>query len=275
MKSTDLAPVSAPRRVATGHRDGGPTMARTLRSETIKLVSTKAAGSMPLIGLAIPLLVTLTTVLAAEDPSRVNLVTAVMSTFPVVLVLPVAVVTSAFTSEVSYGTLRVTYACTPRRMQVLVAKLLVGVGYSMAVQAIVLTAAVAIGGVAQVLRGAPVGIDEQGPVRFALGIVVGGLFTMGGLACAYLVRSTAAAVTLVAVYPFAEGVACDLVRQSEASGWAKWFPFTAAFDASQGVTDVPQFGVETLGRPWGILYFAVLVCAAMAVAAWRELRRDV
>lgn len=250
------------------------TLGDVLSSEWIKLLTTRGALILPLGALALPLLVMVATVAAARDPGGVNLSTAAMSTFAVTMVIPVAAVTSALTADMGHGTLRVTYAATPRRGRVVAAKVVVSLTYVAVVLASVMVVTVAAGAGLQAMRGAPIGLDADGPTRLCLGIAVACLYTLGALALAYLLRTTAAAVTLVALYPFAEGIARDLLRQSQASAWAQWFPVNAALDAAMGVTDVPSYGIVTLGRPWGILYLAAQVAVVFAAAALRELRRD-
>lgn len=250
------------------------TFIHTLRAERIKLLSTRSALVMALAALVAPMVVCVATLTLSRDPGGVNLVTAAMSTWPIVLVCPAVVVTGAFTGEVGTGTLRVTYACTPRRLRVGLAKLAVGVGYTVTVLACVLAMTVAVGAAIQTFRGFSAGIDADGPTRLALGIVVGVLYAIAGLAAGYLLRATAAAATLVSVYPFAEAILRDLVRGSSAGELGRWFPLSAALDAAYGVTDVVAYGVVTLGRPWGVLYFAALIVALVVAVAFSEGRRD-
>lgn len=249
----------------------GIPMSRLIRVELRKLIDTRA-GMWLLISIGILsalVMIILIWVLAATDETATfeDFVGA-MST-PMGILLPVLGIMSV-TSEWGQRTGLVTFTLEPRRIRIVVAKLVSAV----VVAVIALIVSVALGALGNVLLGLISGDDMVWNVSFLqmsgfLLLHVIGLAT--GFAFGMLFMNTAAAIVLFFVYSF---VLPGLFAAGAAlMGWFKdlqpWIDFSAAqaplFEATMTGKDWAEFGVS------GLIWFVL----PLAVGIWRLLRAEV
>lgn len=173
------------------------------------------------------------------------------------------------TSEWSQRTGMVTFALEPRRLLVILAKLVTGLILTLATAAV----AIGIGLVCNLLYGAIQGsTDWEFGTRFLVGFLITQTFAMlGGFALATLLLNTPASIVLFFVYKwvlpglFALGAAL--------MGWfeslAPWIDFQSA--------QTPVFDLTVNGSEWGHLAVSgfLWLVLPLAFGLWRVLRAEV
>jgi ABC-2 type transport system permease protein len=180
----------------------------------------------------------------------------------------------AIAQEYSQGTIRITFAATPLRLKVFVAKALV-ISLWVAVSVAVLEGVGLIGAnYALHSRGfdfgvmyqATPGIDSAWQVLFAFGVVCI-LFALVGFALGALLRSSPGAIaTLILVPLLVEGIVTGLLIAAFDIDISRRTPFTAAIRAVQ---------VEPDASRWGLVgYFSIWCLVITVIAALLMKRRD-
>lgn len=252
-------------------------MIATLRSEWIKLRTVRMNWVLSLLAVGFPLVITvLTTALVdADDMGADDLIGLVTGTSIVSGMLLGVIGAAGITSEFGFGTIRPTFAATPRRTRVVIAKAIVTVVVAALVQAVMVAACYGVGATVLSLRDGTVSFSEAGDARWALvGIVCfAAIVSLLGLGLGLIIRSTPAAVTVLILWPLlAEGLVAALLSVASLDGVVQWLPFQAGFELA--ATD-PGFGTtESLGRWVGGVYFLAVAAAFTAIGAWSTSRRD-
>lgn len=245
------------------------SLADTIRSEWIKIVTLRSAWLVPLLAAGLPLLVAvLTALFAPADSSGLGEGIFVMLFVPMVAVN--AFSTTGVTSEYNHDTIRVTYAATPRRDRVFIAKYLTTVLYAVFTYLLIIAVCLAFGGLILLGRGGSNIISSDDLVRLGWGVFASGCMCAAALALGYLIRNSAGAVTMAAVYPVASLVLWGIVSASRFSGAAKWFPFSGAWSAAASGDDV---NFNSHGSPMAFVYLAAVVTGVSLIAYFVERRR--
>lgn len=250
-------------------------MTEILRSEWIKLRSVRLTVVLVLIGFAFPLVVVvLTSLLADADGWSASDIATLVTGTSVVTGLMLGVVGAAgVTSEYGFGTIRVTFAATPRRSRVVVGKAVVTVVLAAAVQLLVVATSFPVGALVFESRGAPVDFaDQLGEVMPALvGVVVfAAILSLLGLAVGLVVRATPAAVALLVLWPLIiENIIGALLLAAGFDGALDWLPYSAGFRLA-----AVDLGDQSLGRVLGGVYFAGWTVVVLVVGSVLANRRD-
>jgi ABC-2 type transport system permease protein len=252
----------------------------TLRSEWIKLRTIRMNWVLVAIALAFPLAVSALFVAFAEVGSFDGAdVFGLLSFTTVVTTMLLGVVgATTITGEYGFNTIRPTFAATPNRLRVILAKMLVVI-----VVGIVTTAVVVVAGLSlctAIASARDVDIDlgaVDGLVEASVGLVVfGTILTVFGLALGSIVRSTPAAVAALILWPLlVENIVSGILGAVGIDNVSKWMPYGAGTqlwtldspDAIGGLT-------EGLGRVGGGLYFGGVVVALLLVGCVFVSRRD-
>lgn len=257
-------------------------MINVLRSEWIKLRTVRMNWVLGIIAFGFPLVVTLLTAyfrgddtgpfnsLKADDLASVLTGTAVVSAL-----LWGVIAAASITSEFGFGTIRPTFAATPRRGKVVVAKAIIAVATAIVFSAVVM----GIGWFAGVAiangRGADVRLaDSPTAVPAMVGLVaLCGLMSLVGYALGMITRSTPTAISILIVWPLiAEGLVGALIGLiASDQNVGAWMPFRAGIRMA-----IVGSGDEAGGpsRLIGSLYFAGVSVALTAIGAWTVNRRD-
>jgi ABC-2 type transport system permease protein len=177
------------------------------------------------------------------------------------------------TAEHAHGTIRPTYAATPDRLRVTLAKLSTNSFVALVVAALTVMLSWVISSTILDSRDQPVAIGDDGVLAtlvsmVALTVVV----TWFALGLGLVIRNSPATVTLFLLWPLLIESLVGLVLTLV--GWEgapKWLPYGAGISAAVGEGDG---GTETLGRPNGLIYFGVVTLAIVALGAWSDNRRD-
>lgn len=250
-------------------------MTGTLRSEWIKISTVLSHKILVIVAVAFPLLVG---VLASTfggmeggpvDGAEMADFVFTMSVVATMLLGVVAVIN--LTSEYTHSTIRPTYAATPIRHKVLLAKLLVSSALSVAVIAFVAFGTFFVTGTIFNSRGGDVSIgDDQALVVLVSTVVLGLLVSWFGFGIGLVVRNSPASVSLLLLWPLLiENLLRGVFALTGWDGASKWLPYAAAIEAS--VADVNP---DALGRPAGQIWFGVVAAVLVSVGIWLDNRRD-
>lgn len=242
---------------------------RTVRSTVIMLVLVVLLSVVPAVLIA--LLVGKNDLLTTEPRDRVQLaLVGVQISQTLVAVIAALVIAGEF----RFGTIRTTFVAEPRRLRVLVAKLVTVLALSGLVAAVMVGVSAGLTKLILQSRGVDFSFTANGAARLLYGTVLYSmLYAAMGLALATLIRNAAASITLIIVLPLiVENVLFGIFSLLDREGWARWLPFSAGAQITADTSGDPL--VERLG-PWaGYGYGWLWALAMLAAGAWLLRRRD-
>lgn len=249
-------------------------MLHLMKSEFIKLRTLRSTLTATIVLIIFPVAVTVLSAMFAKNPDEIMVIKVLVNTGIVSLLLCGVLGVFAIAQEYSQGTIRITFAATPLRMKVFIAKALV-ISLWVAVAVAVLEGIGLIGAnYALHSRGfdfgvmyqATPGIDSAWQVLFAFGAVCI-LFALVGFALGALLRSSPGAIaTLILVPLLVEGIVTGLLIAAFDIDISRRTPFTAAIRAVQVVPDAAR---------WGLVgYFSIWCLVITVIAALLMKRRD-
>ncbi len=251
-------------------------MINTLNSEWIKLRTVLVHWVLAIIAVAFPIIVVvLVAIFGTFDSSfeSSELSGLIVGVTIVSAMLFGAMSAISITSEYGHSTIRPTYAATPNRMRVIGSKLIlntVAVGAAVAL-------AVAISWVAASLilsaRDASISIGDDEVIAPLISVIVLAMsVTWFGLGLGLIIRNSPATITILLLWPLLIegllGFVLSLIGWDDAS---KWMPYQAAINAAAESEDS---GLDMLGRPMGLIYFAAVSLALVVIGAALDQRRD-
>ncbi|MDP2291813.1 MAG: ABC transporter permease [Actinomycetota bacterium] len=255
-------------------------MINLLRSEWIKLRTVTMNWVLGIIAVAFPLLITLLTAFFAsgndgdgEGLDTEGLISVLTGTTVVAALLCGVIAAASITSEFGFGTIRPTFAATPRRLRVIVAKGAVVVAATTALAVVVQLIGWFVGGAVADSQGASIDLAlvPTGVPAMIGAVVLTALMSLAGYALGLLTRSTPVAVSILIVWPLiAEGLIAQLlVLVAGNDSIPNWMPFQS------GIRLVVVGSVD-LGpsRPFAGIYFGLFALALAALGAWAVDRRD-
>ena len=251
-------------------------MINLVRAEWIKLRSVTMNLVLSIIAVAFPLLVTLITAGVNGDKpdfdARTLLDLLTGSSFVTVLLVGV-IAAAAITSEFGFGTIRPTFAATPRRTRVIVAKGIVVVAAAMLVEAVVVVVGIVVGSSLAGSQGADIDLGAVPTALPALAgvVVLAGLAALVAYGLGMLVRSTPVAVVVFILWPLlAEGLVGALIAVVTGSdSVVNWLPFQSGFRLA--LVNLDGLGP---GRLASGLYFGAVGAVLATFGAWSVNRRD-
>lgn len=242
-----------------------PPFLRLVRVELRKMVDTRA-GRWLLIAIGVVTLAVVTIFFLVGDPQDLtmgNFLSA--TTAPQSLLLPLLGI-MAVTSEWGQRTALVTFTLEPRRLRVVLAKLVGSLVLGVIAIAVAFAGAAVATGLGEPLRGGPG--DWHVPLSTVGGIVLSQLLVVAqGVGFGLLFANTAMAIVVYLVLPVAWGIVGSMVSSLEnVAGW---------FDLNRAVS--PLVEGEMTGQLWAHLATtaAIWVFLPLAVGTWRLVRREV
>lgn len=243
----------------------GISFLRLVRVELRKMVDTRA-GRWLLIGIGAVTLAVVVTLLFAGKPEDLTISTFLAATtLPQSLLLPLLGV-MAVTSEWGQRTALVTFTLEPRRLRVLLAKLVGALVLGVIAIAVAFAFAALATGLGELLRD---GAGEwQVPWSTVGGIALSQLLVIAqGVGFGLLFANTAMAIVAYLVLPMAWGIVGAMVSSLETV--AHWL------DLSQAAS--PLVEGQMTGQNWAQLLTATTVWVLLPIAAgtWRLVRREV
>jgi ABC-2 type transport system permease protein len=247
----------------------------TIRSEWIKLRTVRMNLVLFIIAVAFPVIVSVLvaslgdiTDLEASDVAGLVTATSVITALLLGVVGAVSI-----SAEFAYGTIRPTFAATPRRMRVLISKAVVVALFAAVAEALVVVFCFGVASAIATSRGASVSLSGQPEARAALiGVVVFAIIvSLLGLGLGMVIRNTPAAVAVLILWPLVvENIIRLILSAAGVDNPEKFLPYSSG--VLLGRPDPP--GSDTLGRVAGGVYFAVVTAAVAAIGAVVTARRD-
>jgi ABC-2 type transport system permease protein len=250
-------------------------MIDTIRSEWIKLRTVRMNYVLFIIAVAFPVIVcVLVASLGDITDLRVADVAGLVAGTSVITALLLGVVGAvSISSEFAYGTIRPTFAATPRRMRVLVAKAIVTALFALVAEALVVVICFTLSSTIATSRGATLSLNSDPEAKAALiGIVVFAVIvSLLGFGLGMVIRNTPAAVAILILWPLvAENIVFVILNAAGVSRPRRFLPYTSGFGLAS--TDVTNH--EGLSRIAGGVYFAVVTAAVACLGAFITARRD-
>lgn len=253
-----------------------------LRAEVLKLRTITMNWVLAVIALLFPVAITVIAMAATgedEFGAARSIVEVLSGTNRVAVMLLGVIAAVSITNEYGFGTIRPTFAATPRRSRVVLAKGVVAIVTAMLIDSVVLITAL-------------LGANAVAPERFdgttfdvfavdGLGEMLVGSVVLAGIAAlaAYgvgmLVRSTPASVAVFLLWPLLiEGlIGGVIVAVTKNDDILQWLPFNAGFglgDPGNG----PDGTVGGLSRVGSGLYFGAVALGLAVLGAISVQRRD-
>lgn len=252
-------------------------MINLLRAEWIKLRTIRMNWVLGIIALAFPLVVTLITAAVTgddyDDAVR-KIIDVLTGTSIVSALLGGVMAVSTITGEFGFGTIRTTFAATPRRGRVLAAKVVVVVGVVTILQTIVMAVGAFGGAALSRSQGATIDwADQPNALPACIGaVVLAALITLLGFGLGALLRSTPFATTMLMLWPLlAESlIGALLINVFKNESILNWLPFRAGFRLA--TADLYSF--EGPSRVTSGLYFGAVALVVTIVGTITVQRRD-
>lgn len=251
-------------------------MIATLHSEWIKLRTVRMNWVLSIIAIAFPVVITVLTTLLVDidDMNSGDVVGLVTGTSVITGMLLGVIGAAGITGEFGFGTIRPTFAATPKRSRVIVAKAILTVLVGIVVETVLAAICFGVGSAILNSRGDDISwSNADGEQSALIGIVLfAGIVSLLGLGLGLIIRSTPAAVAVLVLWPLvAENLIGVLLTTAGVDSAFKWMPYQAGFNL--GNPDAGQ-STDSLGRWTGGLYFFAVVLAVTLVGAWSTSKRD-
>ena len=250
-------------------------MINTIRSEWIKLRTVRMNFVLFVLAVAFPVVVSvLVASLASIDDLKVDDVVGLVTGSSVVTALLLGVVGAvSISAEFAHGTIRPTFAATPKRMRVLISKAVVIALFAAVAEALVVVFCYAVSSAIVSSRGAHLSLSDQTEARSALiGIVVFAVIvSLLGFGIGMVIRNTPAAVAVLILWPLVvENIIMAILSAAGVNNPQKYLPYISGFGL--GNPNAPTS--ESLSRVAGGLYFGAVTAVVAMAGALITARRD-
>jgi len=250
-------------------------MINTIRSEWIKLRTVRMNFVLFILAVAFPVVVSvLVAALASIDDLKIHDVVGLVTGSSVVTALLLGVVGAvSISAEFAHGTIRPTFAATPKRMRVLISKAVVVALFAAIAEALVVVFCYAVSSAIVSSRGARLSLSDQPEARSALiGIVVFAVIvSLLGFGIGMVIRNTPAAVAVLILWPLVvENIIIAILSAAGVNNPQKFLPYISGFGL--GNPNAPTS--ESLSRVNGGLYFGAVTAVVAMAGALITARRD-
>lgn len=248
-------------------------MIATVRSEWIKLRTVRMNYVLIIIAVAFPLMVSILTVVFqnVRDIDARSIVDLVTGTSVITAMLLGVIAAVSISGEFAYGTIRPTFAATPVRSQVMVAKAIVTVVVAVAVELVVVVVCLGISFAIADSRGLSVSIgDQSGNKPAIVGLVVfTAMVSLLGFGLGLLIRNTPTALSVLILWPLVvESIVGGLLGIAIDRPF-RFMPYLSGINMASTVPD-PEF----LGRVAGGLYFGLVTIGVTLAGVALTSRKD-
>jgi ABC-2 type transport system permease protein len=250
-------------------------MINTIRSEWIKLRTVRMNFVLFILAVAFPVVVSvLVASLASINDLKISDVVGLVTGTSVVTALLLGVVGAvSISAEFAHGTIRPTFAATPKRMRVLASKAIVTALFAAVAEALVVVFCYAVSSAIASSRGATLSMNNQPEARAALiGIVIFAVIVSPlGFGIGMVIRNTPAAVAVLILWPLVvENIIMAILSAAGVHNPQKFLPYISGFGL--GNPNAPTS--ESLSRVAGGLYFAAVTAVVAMAGALITARRD-
>lgn len=255
-------------------------MINTVRAEFIKIRTVMVHWVLTTIAVVFPIVVTTLVAIFVEadggdafDSESLAVLIGGLSVVSAMLLGAMSVI--SVTSEYGHSTIRPTYAATPNRTRVIVAKVLTNSAVIGVIATVIVTVSWLIGSLVLSGRDQDVSLGDDGVLGALISIVVlAVIVSWFGFALGVLIRNSPATVTIFLLWPLLIenliGLVLSLIGLESAT---KWLPYSAGISATVS-DDESDFDTDILGRPNGLIYFAVVALVLVLLGTWSDSRRD-
>lgn len=250
-------------------------MINTIRSEWIKLRTVRMNFVLFILAVAFPVVVSvLVSSLVDLNDLKITDVAGTVTGSSVVTALLLGVVGAvSISGEFAHGTIRPTFAATPKRMRVLVAKAIVTALFAAVAEALVVIFCFIVSSAIATSRGANLSLSDRPEARAALiGIVVFAVIvSLLGFGIGMVIRNTPAAVAVLILWPLVvENIIMAILSAAGVDNPQKFLPYISGFGL--GNPNAPSS--DSLSRVNGGLYFGAVTAVVAMAGALITARRD-
>ncbi len=247
-------------------------MINQLRSEWIKVRTVRVNFVLGILALAFPLIVVCLTAALAGDEQQTagDLVGIVTATMVLTSLLLGVIGALNLTSEYSHNTIRATFAASPQRTKVLIAKVGVTVATTLVFAAIVEAITYLAGSIILSSRDADVTLTGSDRAALLGAVILAGLLSMLGYGLGLLIRNSPATVTILILWPLLlENIARGVLSAAGVDNASPWLPYQSAINMAN-----PDLAPNDPGRLQGGLYLGAVVLVLIIVGLFVNERRD-
>lgn len=250
-------------------------MIANLRSEWLKVRTLRVHLLLVVLAVGLPLLVIGLFTGFASEPESISGddLVAVMGVAMVISLMLVGVsALLAVSAEYGYNTVRVTYAATPRRWRVVVAKLVVNSLVAVVTMFVAILLSWLAGSAILNQRSGGVSLSDGDDLGITLAamVIVGLVFAWFGTGLGMLIRNSAMGVTLLVLWPLLlENLITLVASLANFDQIVRWLPLQMAIGAmtTAGSTDAFAWPWSVL---WPLAFGAVLVAIGLVVDSRRD-----
>lgn len=252
-------------------------MIDAVRSEWIKLRTIRMNWVLVIIAVAFPLLISILTAALNDDSNfdAEDLLSVVQGTSVITGMLLGVIGAATVTGEFGFGTIRPTFAATPKRLVVIAAKAVVTVLVGIAVEAAVVLGTFFIAGAVAEGRDRRIDLADAPNGRPAIvGIVLfAAIISLLGFGLGLLIRNTPATVAILVLWPLvAEGIIGAVLGVAGVDHPLKFLPYNAGISMANPESNIDT--TEQLGRVAAGLYFFGVTAVITLLGSIATTRRD-
>jgi ABC-2 type transport system permease protein len=252
-------------------------MIATLRSEWIKIRSVRMNLVLCIIAGLFPLIVTVLTSALADESSldTTDLVGAVTGSSVITAMLLGVIGVVSIGGEFSHGTIRPTFAATPRRGRVMIAKGIITAATALVVETVVVGLSYGISSAIASSRGATVSLGDYPEARNGMiGIVVFAVIVaLLGYGLGLLIRNMPSAIAVLILWPLViENIIAGLLSLADVNRPFKWLPYLSGIQL--GNPETGSGDGDFLSRVPAGLYFGGVALGIIAIGSALTNRRD-
>jgi ABC-2 type transport system permease protein len=246
-----------------------------LRSEWIKLRTVRMNLVLFIIAVAFPVVVCVlvTALQNKKNINTVDLAGLVTGTSVVTALLLGVVGAVSISGEFAHGTIRPTFAATPRRGRVLIAKAVVIAAFAAVAEALVVIFCFAVSSAIASSRGASISLSNEPTARSGMiGIVVFAVIvSLLGYGLGMVLRLTPVAVAVLILWPLVvENIIAVILNAAGVDKPANFLPYVSGIRLGNPENVQPG----EIGRVAGGLFFAAFAAVIAAIGATLTARRD-
>jgi ABC-2 type transport system permease protein len=249
-------------------------MMANLRSEWLKVRTLRVHALLAVLAVVVPLAVTSIFTIAVSDPTSIggdDLIMLLGSGLVISLMLVGVSALLAVSSEYGYNTVRVTYAATPQRWRVVMAKLVVNSVVATATVAVAILVTWVVGSTIVDQRGGSVALsdgDDLGTKLLAM-VLVGLVFAWFGTGLGLTIRNSSMGITLLVLWPLLlENIVSLVATLANVDQIVRWLPLQSA------IGEMTTAGSDALAWPWSVLWPLAFGAGIVAVGLIVDARRD-
>ncbi len=247
-------------------------MMNLVRSEWIKIRTVRVNFVLGLIAALFPLIVIGLVSLLSGDEQQVadDLVEAVTGTMVLTALLLGVIGALNLTGEYSHQTIRTTFAATPQRSRVLLAKAFVTAVSTLVFAALVEFLTFILGSVILSSRDADVKLDGSDKAALLGAVVLAGMLSLLGYGLGLVIRNSPATVATLILWPLLlENIARGVLGAAGIENQTPWLPYQSAISMAN-----PDLAPEDPSRLQGGLYFGAVILAFVIAGLFVNERRD-